>query len=72
MRGGDSPTICHELYLSLLPCSTNTTSKHFCSDTNCKMKTIQEQLAEKANNVDPQPVQYIDTVEAYNKWAEVC
>lgn len=36
------------------------------------MKTIQEQLAEKTKNADPQPVQYIGTVEAYDKWAEVC
>lgn len=35
------------------------------------MKTIQEQLAEKASHADPQPVQYIGTVEAYDKWAEV-
>lgn len=33
-------------------------------------KTIQEMLAEKASG-DPQPVQYVDTVEAYDKWAEV-
>lgn len=33
-------------------------------------KTIQEMLAEKARG-DPQPVQYVDTVEAYDKWAEV-
>lgn len=35
------------------------------------MKTIQEQLASKANTADPQPAQYISTVEAYDKWAEV-
>lgn len=38
------------------------------------MKTIQELLAEKASNNDPQPVQpvqYVGTVEAYDKWAEV-
>jgi hypothetical protein len=36
------------------------------------MKTIQELLAEKPNDSDPQPVQYVGTVEAYDKWAEVC
>ncbi|CEO59440.1 hypothetical protein PMG11_04115 [Penicillium brasilianum] len=35
------------------------------------MKTIQELLAEKPNNDDTQPVQYVGTVEAYDKWAEV-
>jgi hypothetical protein len=35
------------------------------------MKTIQELLAEKASNNDSQPVQYVGTVEAYDKWAEV-
>lgn len=36
------------------------------------MKTIQELLAEKPNENDTQPVQYIGTVEAYDKWAEAC
>jgi hypothetical protein len=36
------------------------------------MKTIQELLAEKPNDSDPQSVQYVGTVEAYDKWAEVC
>ncbi|KAF3398532.1 putative methyltransferase [Penicillium rolfsii] len=35
------------------------------------MKTVQEILAEKPKDNDPQPVQYVGTVEAYNKWAEV-
>jgi hypothetical protein len=35
------------------------------------MKTIQELLAKKPNNDDAQPVQYLGTVEAYDKWAEV-
>lgn len=34
-------------------------------------KTIQEMLAEKLNNEKNQPVEYIGTVEAYDKWAEV-
>lgn len=34
-------------------------------------KTIQEMLADKTSHVDAQPVQYLDTVEAYDKWAEV-
>lgn len=35
------------------------------------MKTIQEQLAERPS-LDSQPTKYIDTVDAYDKWAEVC
>lgn len=35
-------------------------------------KTIQEQLAEQPHTGDPQLVQYVGTVEAYDKWAEVC
>lgn len=34
-------------------------------------KTIQETLAEKLNTGQNQPVEYIGTVEAYDKWAEV-
>lgn len=34
-------------------------------------KTIQEMLADKRSHGDTQPVQYLDTVEAYDKWAEV-
>ncbi|KAJ5126989.1 hypothetical protein N7448_007768 [Penicillium atrosanguineum] len=34
-------------------------------------KTIQEQLAEQPHTGDPQLVQYVGTVEAYDKWAEV-
>jgi hypothetical protein len=35
------------------------------------MRTIQELLADKPSDDDPQPVQYVGTVEAYDKWAEV-
>lgn len=65
MRGGDARC---ELYLALLP----SLECYYTTASNCSMKTIQEQLAEKANNADPQAVQYIGTVEAYDKWAEVC
>lgn len=41
----------------------------YCSDT--AMRTIQELLADKPSDDDPQPVQYVGTVEAYDKWAEV-
>ncbi|KAJ5553441.1 hypothetical protein N7494_002819 [Penicillium frequentans] len=34
-------------------------------------KTIQEMLAEKLNTEKNQPVEYVGTVEAYDKWAEV-
>ncbi|KAF7712120.1 Methyltransf_23 domain-containing protein [Penicillium ucsense] len=35
------------------------------------MKTIQEMLAEKGGHSGSQSVQYLETVEAYDKWAEV-
>jgi hypothetical protein len=34
------------------------------------MATIQEILAKSPENA--QPTQYVNTVEAYDKWAEVC
>lgn len=34
-------------------------------------KTIQEMLAGKVNSGHDQPVEYMGTVEAYDKWAEV-
>ena len=35
------------------------------------MATIQELLANNPSG-DSQPTHYVNTVEAYNKWAEVC
>lgn len=55
------------LFTSLRPNNNITAFAPFAA----AMKTIQEQLAEKPSNGDTQPIQYVETVEAYDKWAEV-
>jgi hypothetical protein len=62
----------HQTIYPHFPFSIQIPEQHFEFSPGNMTKTIQEQLAEKPHNGDPQPVQYIGTVEAYDKWAEVC
>ncbi|KAJ5351371.1 hypothetical protein N7452_000345 [Penicillium brevicompactum] len=53
------------LYIACLLILTSTSPEHLCT-----MTTIQDMLAAEPSK-NSQPTQYVDTVEAYNKWAEV-